>query len=121
MQELEFNGVVEGTMIDSSASCAWLRDPAGGAGKFQMALRGLVGDKSHTFRVVIENYDGPGEYIWDGVPGSGPMVTFELDGNQTGHGTIFVDDTGAGDMDVTITTPDQGRVHGLFQCPGIPR
>ncbi|MGE3074004.1 MAG: hypothetical protein AB7N24_12165 [Dehalococcoidia bacterium] len=120
-QELEFNGVVEGTMIESSASCAWLHDPAGGLGKFQMALRGLVGAEAHTFRVLIDEYDGPGDYSWDGVAGSGPKILFELDGKQTGHGTIFVDETGAGEMDVTITTPDQGRVHGYFNCPGIPR
>jgi hypothetical protein len=121
IQELEFNGVVEGKMVEASASCAWLRDPAGGPGKFQMALRGLVGDTSHTLRVVVNEYDGPGDYSWDGVAGSGPEVNFEVDGKEKGHGTIFVDDTGIGEMDVTITSPSQGRVHGLFECPGIPR
>ena len=27
----------------------------------------------------------------------------------------------AGEIDATISSPDQGRIHGLFQCPGIPR
>lgn len=120
-QSLEFSGVVEGTMVESEASCAWLHDPAGGSGKFQMALRGLVGDGPHTFRVVIDHYDGPGDYSWDGVTDTGPKITFELDGKNTGHGTIFVDETGAGEMDVTITSPDQGRIQGQFFCPGTPR
>ena len=121
VQELEFNGVVEGSMSESSANCAWLRSSSGGPGRFQMSLRGLVGDSPHTLRVVVHEYDGPGDYSWDGVKDSGPEVNFEMDGTETGHGTIFIDETGAGEIDATISSPDQGRIHGLFQCPGVPR
>lgn len=121
VQELEFNGIVEGSMSESSANCAWLRSASGGPGRFQMSLRGLVGDSPHTLRVVVHEYNGPGDYNWDGVKDSGPEVNFEVDGTETGHGTIFIDESGAGEIDATISSPDQGRIHGVFQCPGIPR
>lgn len=121
MQSLELLGIVEGVMTESDASCAWLRDPAGGPGRFQAALQGMVSGQRHTIRFVVHGYIGPGEYSWDGVPGSGPEVTIELDGRERGHATIFIDDFGAGEIDGIFSSPNQGRIHGVFECPGVPR
>ena len=121
-QDLLFEGVVEGIMTEASVSCVWFRGSEDREGRFQMAMDGLIGSERHRLRVVIHDYTGPGPYDWDGVPGSGPEVTAELDGEQRGHVVINVDQPGgSGDMDVTLTNPYQGRISGVWECPGVPR
>jgi len=121
-QDLQFAGTVNGLMTEASATCAWFRGATPEAGRFQIALDGLVGSERHRLRVIINGYTGPGPYAWDGVAGSGPEVTAELDGEQRGHVVINVDHPGgSGDMDITLTRPFQGRIHGIWECPGTPR
>jgi hypothetical protein len=121
-QDLEFIGPVSGFMSEASVTCAWFRSGTPGGDRFQMALDGLVGSERHRLRVVINGYTGPGPYAWDGVPGSGPEVTAELDSTYRGHVVINVDQPGgSGDMEITLTSPLQGRIHGIWECPGTPR
>jgi hypothetical protein len=122
IQDLEFIGTVEGHMTDSSASCAWFHGTNQGDGRLQLAFDGLVGSERHRLRIVVNGYSGPGSYSWDGPPSAGPEVTAEVDGTQTGHVTINVNEPGGtGDMEVTLTSPNQGRIHGVWECPGVPR
>ncbi len=121
-QNLLFQGVVEGQMTDSDASCAWLRGPTPEKGRFQMLFQAFMSGERHSVRVVINGYTGPGEYSWDGVPGSGPEVTVEVDSKQRGHAHVFVAEPGDnGDLEATISSPGQGRITGQFQCPGVPK
>lgn len=122
VQDLAFEGLVEGQMTEASTSCAWFRGATPDKGRLQLAFDGLVGPERHRLRVVVDGYTGPGAYSWDGPPNPGPEVTAELDGGQTGHVTIFVDEPGAsGEIEVTLTSPNQGRISGLWSCPGVPR
>ena len=121
-QEITFQGPVEGEMTDADASCAWAHGSTPEKGRYNLLLQGFFAGARHTLRVTVNGYTGPGDYSWDGVDGSGAEVTLEVDGKQKGHGTVFVEDPGdTGELDMIITTPDQGRVHGFFQCPGIPK
>jgi len=122
VQDLEFLGVLEGRMADASVSCAWFRGATPDKGRLQLAFDGLVSGARHRLRIIVNGYTGPGAYSWDGPPNPGPEVTAELDGNQVGHATIFVEEPGgSGDIEVTLTSPSQGRIQGLWQCPGVPR
>ena len=121
-QDLEFLGPVEGFMNEASVTCAWFRGSSPDGGRLQLAFDGLVGNARHRLRIVVHGYSGPGPYAWDGVPGSGPEVTAELDAEYTGHVVINVDHPGgSGDMEVTLTRPLEGRIHGIWECPGTPR
>ena len=121
-QDLEFLGPVEGFMSEASVTCAWFHGNTPETGRLQLAFDGLVGTDRHRLRVIVNGYTGPGPYAWDGVPGSGPEVTGELDAAYRGHVVINVDEPGgSGDMEVTLTKPLQGRIHGIWECPGIPR
>jgi hypothetical protein len=121
-QDLEFLGPVEGVMTEASVTCAWFHGNTADAGRLQLAFDGLVGNERHRLRVVVNAYTGPGPYAWDGVPGSGPEVIGELDNTHRGHVVINVDQPGgSGDIEVTLTSPLQGRIHGIWECPGTPR
>jgi hypothetical protein len=121
-QDLEFLGPVEGVMSEASVTCAWFHGNTPDAGRLQLAFDGLVGNERHRLRVVVNAYSGPGPYAWDGVPGSGPEVTGELDSTHRGHVVINVDQPGgSGDIEITLTSPLQGRIHGIWECPGTPR
>lgn len=121
-QDLQFEGLVNGHMTEASMSCVWFRGSSEANGRLQLAFDGLVGSERHRLRVVVNGYTGPGPYAWDGKAGSGPEVSAELDGEQRGHVVINVDHPGgSGDMDITLTNPFQGRIHGVWECPGIPR
>jgi hypothetical protein len=121
-QDLQFEGTVEGVMTEASVSCVWFRGKSPEDGRLQMAFDGLVGNARHRLRIVVNGYTGPGPYAWDGTPGSGAEVTAELDSEQRGHAVINVDyPGGSGDIDVTLTNPYQGRIHGVWECPGTPR
>ncbi|MEO8541126.1 MAG: hypothetical protein ABI577_15395 [bacterium] len=122
VQQLTFVGIVEGTLEDADASCAWFHGSSPEKGRLQVLLQGFFGGARHSLRIVVNGYTGPGDYSWDGVPGSGPEVTIEVDSKEKGHATVFVADPGdGGEIEATITSPDQGRITGLFQCPGIPK
>lgn len=122
LQNLVFQGVVTGEMKDSDASCAWFRGATPDKGRFQLLAQAFMSGQRHSIRLIINGYTGPGEYEWDGVPGSGPEVTIEVDSKQKGHAHVLVADPGDnGDLEATISSPDQGRVTGQFQCPGIPK
>jgi len=122
LQDLQFEGAVQGRMTDSSATCVWIHGTTPDKGRLQLTVDGLVGNERHHIRVSVSGYSGPGSYDWDGVPGSGPEVTIELDSKVTGHATINVDSPGgSGDIDGTLTTPTIGRVSGTWECPGVPR
>ena len=121
-QDLEFVGLVNGIMTEASTTCAWFRGTTPENGRLQVALDGLVNGERHRLRIVINGYTGPGPYDWDGKPGSGPEVSIELDSKERGHATVNVDSPGgSGDIEGTLTSPNQGRIHGLWECPGIPR
>ena len=121
-QNLVFQGVVEGEMTDADTSCAWFRGSSPEKGRFQLLAQAFMSGQRHSIRLIINGYTGPGEYSWDGLPGSGPEVTIEVDSKQKGHAHVFVADPGDhGDLEGTISSPDQGRVTGQFQCPGIPK
>ncbi len=121
-QDLAFQGIVEGTMTDADSSCSWFHGSSAQKGRYQVLLQGMVGGARHSLRIVINDYQGPGDYSWDGVPGSGPEVTVEVDSKEKGHATVFVADPGDnGEIEATITAPNQGRITGLFQCAGIPK
>ena len=121
-QNLLFEGVIEGQMTESDASCTWFRGATPEKGRFQLLAQAYMSGARHSLRVVINGYTGPGEYSWDGVPGSGPEVTIEVDSKQKGHAHVFVAEPGDnGDLEATISSPDQGRITGQFQCPGIPK
>ena len=122
VQDLEFLGVLEGRMADASVSCAWFHGATPDKGRLQLAFAGLVAGERHRLRIVVNGYTGPGAYSWAGPPNAGPEVTAELDGDQVGHATIFVEEPGgSGDLEVTLTSPAQGLIRGLWQCPGVPR
>ncbi len=121
-QDLVFEGLAEGQMTEASTSCAWFRGSTPDKGRLQLAFDGLVGSERHRLRIIVNGYMGPGVYSWDGPPNEGPEVTAELDGDQTGHVTILVDEPGAsGEIEVTLTSPNQGRISGIWSCPGVPR
>ncbi len=121
-QELHFEGIVQGDLADADASCAWFRGSGPDKGRLQVLLQGLIEGQRHSLRIIVNGYTGPGDYSWDGVPGSGPEVTIEVDSREKGHATVFVADPGdGGEIEATITAPNQGRITGLFQCPGIPK
>ena len=121
-QDLEFTGVVEGTMSYATVQCVHIRGATPDSGRFQMAIEGSAGGQNHRLRFVINGYSGPGTYSWDGVPGSGPEVTAELDSTYRGHATITVDEPGgSGEAEAFFTKGGEGRVYGFFECPGIPR
>ncbi len=121
-QDLTFSGIVEGQMTYATVNCAWIRGSTPEKGRFQAAIEGSVGGKNHRLRIVINGYTGPGPYSWDGVEGSGPEVTVELDGKEKGHATINVDNPGgSGDIEGIFTSPNVGRVAGVWECPGTPR
>ena len=59
---------------------------------------------------------------WDGVPGSGPEVAIEIDDNKKGHAAINVDlPGGSGDTEGILKAPYQDRIHGVRECPAVPR
>jgi hypothetical protein len=121
-QELTFAGIVEGQLADADVSCAWFHGATPEKGRYQLLVQGFVGGARHSLRLVINGYKGPGDYSWDGVAGSGPEVTIEVDSKQKGYATVFVQDPGdSGEIEATITGPDQGRITGLFQCAGVPK
>ena len=121
-QDLEFIGPITGFMTEAQVTCSWTRGQTPESGRFQLALSGVVDRERRSVRVLVNGYTGPGSYAWDGVPGSGPEVTAEVDREYTGHAVINVDDSGgAGDMEITLTKPLQGRIYGLWECAGVPR
>lgn len=121
-QELTFQGIVEGVLTDADTSCSWFHGSATTRGRYQVLLQGMVGGTRHSLRIIVNDYQGPGDYSWDGVPGSGPEVTVEIDSKEKGHATVFVADPGDnGEISATITSPNQGRITGLFQCAGVPK
>jgi len=121
-QDLEFAGVVNGVMTYATAQCVHIRGTTPEKGRFQMAIEGSVDGKNHRLRIVVNGFIGPGTYSWDGIPGSGPEVTGELDSTYSGHATVTVDDPpGSGEVEVFLTKGGEGRIYGLFECPGIAR
>jgi hypothetical protein len=122
IQDLSFEGTVQGLMGEASVSCAWIRGSTPENGRLQLSFSGVVGDDRQALIVVVNGYQGPGSYQWDGKPGSGPEVTAELNREQRGHVAINVYEPGdMGDIEVTLTNPFQGRIYGLWTCPGVPR
>ncbi|MBK6560453.1 hypothetical protein [Candidatus Amarobacter glycogenicus] len=121
LQALEFAGVTTGAMSEANATCAWIHGTTAGSGRLQVTLDGMVDGARHRLRIIINGYDGPGVYEWDGAPGSGPEVSVDLDG-QKGHALVVVAPTGdAGEIEAALSNPYQGRIHGIWQCPGVPR
>jgi hypothetical protein len=121
-QDLQFLGPTESLMSDAQVSCAWTRGSTPDSGRLLLAFSGAVGGERHTLRVVVNGYSGPGSYAWEGAGDPRPQVTAEVDSSLRGHVTINVDPPGStGDMEVTLTSPLQGRIYGIWECPGIPR
>lgn len=120
-QGLEFFGEVEGVMTFATVQCTWIRGNSPENGRLQVALEGTVNGARHRLRIIVNGYTGPDTYEWDGVPGSGPEVTVDLDGAR-GHARVVVEEPGDnGDIEAALTTPTVGRIAGFWQCPGTPR